>query len=79
MLEAILIFLLMTLVDFIWAISIRAISHDKILIGSLTAAMLVILNGIATISYVNKPLLIIPAAMGAFLGVYLSSKIKKKQ
>lgn len=77
MLEVIGIFVLMTLTDFVWAISIRAISHDKAIVGSLTAAMLVFLNGIATISYVHKPLLIIPAAMGAFFGVYLSSKLKK--
>jgi hypothetical protein len=57
MLEAIGIFALMTLTDFVWAISIKAISHDKALVGSLTAAMLVVLNGIATISYVHKPLL----------------------
>ena len=68
----------MLLVDFVWAISIKAISNDKMLVGALTASFLVVMNSLVTISYIKDPILIIPAALGAFVGVMLSSLWKKK-
>lgn len=78
MIEFFLIFLLMTLTDFVWSISIKAISGNKVLLGGLTAAMLVILNGVATISYINNYWLLVPAALGAFTGVVVSKYVTKK-
>ena len=77
LIEAIIVFILMLATDFVWAISIKAISDEKLVKGGLTAAMIVMLNGFAVISYVKNPVMIIPAAIGAFTGVLLSKLIKR--
>lgn len=77
LLKAIIVFILMLLTDLVWSVCVKWVADEKLVKGGLMAALILVLNGFATISYVSDPWLIFPAAVGAFCGVVLSKYIKR--
>lgn len=73
-LNAIVIFALLFVLDFVWALYTRAIQADHAGMASGTAAFIFLLNGLATVSYVAEPWLLGFAMAGAFAGTYAAMK-----
>lgn len=72
------VFLLVALVDFLWAQYVIHTAGIKPLKSSLYAAGIYILSSIITIAYVDDHHMVVPAGLGAFAGTYLSVRLKKK-
>lgn len=72
-------FLIMASLDAIWARYIAAISGKPALKGAVWSAAIVAMGGIATVQYTQNSVLLIPAAIGAFVGTYLSVWYDKRQ
>lgn len=71
-LEALAAFVAMFLADFVWAKYIKAIADHRRPSASSWAVLLMVLSGVATITYVNNHWMLIPAALGAFAGTWFS-------
>ena len=74
---ALVVFIFMILTDYCWGVYIKALSESKILKASIYSAFIVVAGSVTAINYVDNHWMIIPAALGAFVGTYLSN-IKKK-
>ena len=78
MLKFIFVFLLVTVVDFIWARYIANIAKNNAVKASCYAAVLTLIGSVVTITYVEDHRMIIPSALGALVGTYLAIKLNKK-
>lgn len=67
-----LVFTAMAVLDFVWAEYTAAISAGKRLASSTWAVAIILCSGYVTKSYVDNPVLLIPAGAGAFLGTWLA-------
>lgn len=74
-----LVFLAMTALDFVWAFYTRAVARGHALKGALYASGIICLTGTAQIGYTHNPFLLIPAALGAFLGTYAALRLTKHE
>lgn len=75
MLECILVFFALLIVDLLNAFYIKNIQKNKAMIAASTAVVLFLSASIAVIGYVDNHWLLIPAAAGAFAGTYIGVKI----
>lgn len=66
----VIVFAAMFALDFVWAYYTRAIQRHAALPAALWAVGIIVLGGIGQIGYVNDPVLLIPAALGAFGGTF---------
>lgn len=71
---ALVVFAALFALDFVWARYTNAITAQRELAASLYAAALIILSGIAAVVYTTEPLMLVPAALGAFAGTYVAVK-----
>jgi hypothetical protein len=62
--------------DFIWTRCVSAIAHESPIVAANWGAATTVLTAVITISYVNNHWLLVPAAAGAWLGVYFSKRFK---
>lgn len=67
------VFVAMTLVDAVWALYTRAIAQSRRSAAATYAALIIVLGGFTTTSYVHDLTLLIPAAAGAFAGTWLTA------
>lgn len=74
---AVLVFLCTTTSDFIWAKYIKAVNDKKALVAAGWSASIILIGGITIVSYVEVHWLVVPAALGAFLGTFLSVRKSK--
>lgn len=58
--------------DFVWAYYTKALNECAEWRAAWWAAGIMILGGIAQVGYVNDPVLLIPAALGAFAGTFVA-------
>lgn len=65
-------FFSLALLDFVWAYYTRAVVAKRPASASAYAAVITVLNGGAAIMYVATPILLLPAAAGAFVGTWLA-------
>lgn len=68
--SALLVFASLFALDFVWAIYTRAVvnkSHTK---AATLASAIIVLSGTAAIGYTHDPLMLAPAALGAFGGTW---------
>ena len=70
-LESVIIFLSMFIVDVLYAIYLKSIENNKPLFASFMAMTVFFVASIATIGYVDNHWLLIPACVGAFTGTYV--------
>jgi hypothetical protein len=62
----------LVVVDFVWARYNVACAEKRAVHGGLYAAGIIVVGGATTMGYVNDPVLLVPAALGAFTGTFLS-------
>jgi hypothetical protein len=60
--------------DFIWTELVAAVNKKKAMLASSLAVVFQLISGFVIIAYVNEPVLLIAAAIGAFTGTYASIK-----
>jgi hypothetical protein len=75
---AALAFFAMLGLDFVWAKYTLHLARINPVRASVAAAMIVPLNAIVTIAYVDQWSMAIWAALGAFVGTFISLKTEKK-
>lgn len=68
--QGILIFMLMFIVDIFFALYTLSVTRGRALAASCSAAMILLFNGIVTVQYVDKPVLLLCAVAGAFAGTW---------
>jgi len=81
MIEYIIVFLSMFVVDVFYAIYLKSIENNKPIFASFMATIVFFVASIATIGYIDNHLLLIPACLGAFAGTWVGVKynISKKK
>jgi len=81
MLEYIIVFLSMFVVDVFYAIYLKSIENNKPIFASFMAMIVFFVASIATIGYIDNHWLLIPACLGAFAGTWVGVKynISKKK
>lgn len=72
------VFILVALVDFLWAQYIIHTAEARALKSAFYATGIYLLGSLVTIAYVNDHSMVGAAGLGAFAGTYLSVKMKKK-
>ncbi len=72
MTSAIIVFAIMTALDFVWARYTAAVTDKRRLAAALYSGAIVGLGGFSTISYVDNHWMLIPAVAGALFGTYLA-------
>lgn len=77
--QFIIVFLLVTVVDFFWAMYIKHTANSNALLASIYGAAISLISGLITLSYVADHMMIIPACLGAFVGTYLCVKYGHKK
>lgn len=68
--KALLAFLAMFVMDFVWAKYTTAIAEKRAMPAASWAILITLLSGYVITSYVNDPWMLAPAAAGAFAGTY---------
>ena len=71
----VLAFVLMALVDFVWAKYTEHITKKNAVGASLYSTVIVMFNGVVTIGFVADHTLLIPTVLGAFAGTYIGVKL----
>jgi hypothetical protein len=77
-LNIIIAFTSMFVVDIVNAIYIRHIQNDNALQSAVTSGFVFLIYSIAVITYVDNNLYLIPACLGAVAGTFSGVKINKK-
>lgn len=68
--------LAMVVTDFIWAKWMASVAGNEALHGALWSTGTILLGGFVTISYVHDRRLLVPAAVGGFIGTYIAMVIR---
>ena len=71
------VFLLVGLVNFLWARYITHIADARAAKAALYGTTISLLGNLVTIIYISDHRVIIPAAFGTFIGTYLSVRMSK--
>jgi len=77
--EAATVFAAIFIADFVWARYIGAAAHGRRVEASSWAVAVIVMGGYATIKYVGNPMMLAPAALGAFAGTWTSLWWKGKR
>ena len=77
MLVAILMFIAMFALDFVWAWYTRAVALKSRYQAAAASGAIYLIGGIATVEYVQNPWLLIPATLGGMLGTYAAMTVLK--
>jgi hypothetical protein len=73
------VFVAMTVADYLWSAYIIATTKLLPMQAALWSAGIALVNGAVVVVYVNKPILILIAGAGAFMGTFVSIKRAQKQ
>lgn len=73
--EWLLVFLAYVLLDIIWAEYTKAIASKKRLMAASWAAIIPVMSSVLFIMFVSNPWLLSAAALGAFVGTWISVSI----
>jgi len=79
LIKSVLVFLATVLSDTLWAMYIRRTNLGKALSASSLSAVIVLTAGVVAIEYVNNNWYLIPAALGAFVGTYITIKFDNRK
>lgn len=77
MIATVTVFLSVFLLDFVWAKYTYAMTEKRALGAGTYSAAIIVLSGTAAVGYVHNPWMLIPAALGAFVGTFVAVKVKK--
>ena len=70
----IIVFLAMFVMDMVWTLYIRALAQGKIITAASLSALVYTISALSFVEIVKDTYLLIPAALGAFLGTYFTMK-----
>lgn len=73
--SAALVFLALFALDFVWARYTFALSSRQSWRAASYASVIIFLSGGAAVGYVNDPVLLIPAMIGAFAGTFVAVRV----
>ena len=76
MTKALLVFLALFVLDFIWGLYIKAVSQSRAVTAAAWSVPIYVIGGLATVQYVQDPWLLLPAGLGSFFGTYCGVKLK---
>lgn len=62
------------ILDIVWAKYTKYVAENRPVVAGLYAVGMYLLGGVTVLQYTQKPILIIPAAAGAFFGTYIGVK-----
>lgn len=68
------VFLAMFIMDMVWTLYIRALAQNKTILASTLSALVYSISALSFVEIVKDTYLLIPAALGAFLGTYSTMK-----
>lgn len=71
------IFFVAFILDILWVWYIKSVEKEKAIFASLAGTIIYLISAVITIYYVNNPLYLIPALLGAFFGTFFAIKFKK--
>lgn len=77
-LKCILVALATGITDIFWTLYITNAASGNKLKASIHSAFIIIVGGFTVVQYVNDHTLLLPAAIGAFLGTYFPLALGKK-
>lgn len=75
MLEALAVFALSAVSDFAWTMWSRATSTGRSQLAGLSSVGIVLISGGITLAFVSNPWMLIPNAIGAYVGTVLAMKL----
>lgn len=78
-LQALMIFGLMCIVDICWAFYTSSITNKLAFKASAWSAVVYIIGVTSTINVIHNPWMLIPAALGCFVGTYIAVKFEQKK
>lgn len=73
------VFLLMILTDMVWAVYIRRSAQGKAFSSALAAMVLLLSGGYVVVSYTADHWMLIPAALGSFVGTYITVRFDTRK
>ena len=79
MLNYLAVFFVVALTDILWAKYFLAVSQSRMVVAPLVSSGIIVFGSFATISYVNDHWALIPAALGAYAGTYITMWLEKKK
>ncbi len=77
--KAFLVFLSMFFTDVFWTLLVRKTTQGKKLAAANCSVALVFLSAFTITSFVDNWLYVIPAALGAFIGTYITVRINGRR
>jgi hypothetical protein len=75
--KSLLVFFAVAIVDVFWTRYFQATAEKKATQAGIFSSFIILFGAISTRAYVHDGWLIIPAALGAYLGTYLTVKYHK--
>ena len=73
--RTVLVFLATFITDVLWTLLVRRTTQGRALSASIYSTLIVLLSAVAITSFVENGWYVIPSALGAFAGTYLTVKI----
>jgi uncharacterized membrane protein YfcA len=64
-------FTAMVLLDLVWVAYTKKVIKNKPALAGMYASAIMLINAVVTISYVTDPWMLLPVALGAFVGSYV--------
>jgi hypothetical protein len=77
--KALLVLLATASTDLFWTLYITNAAEGHKWRAALSSAMIILVGSLAVVEYVNNRWMIVPAAIGAFLGTLLPLHLKRKK
>lgn len=74
MIQWLLIFAVNVALDVVWAKYTIAVGARRPVVSSFWAFNIIVVGGVSTLMIVDNPYLLIPAAVGAYVGTYFTVK-----
>jgi uncharacterized membrane protein YfcA len=78
MIDFVVTFLSLFLIDIFYTYYLRAVSEGKALLASSWSIIVTILGAFVVINYTTNHMLLIPAALGAFCGTWVGMKLRAR-
>ncbi len=76
--EFILVFLAMTVLDFVFSLYTRRVADGSEYRAGIWAVAIILLNGYVMVQFVDSLWHLIPAGLGAFVGTVIAVKLDKR-
>jgi hypothetical protein len=62
--------------DVLWTIYIQSVNENKAFLAALFSGLIFLVGGVNVIAYTHNPVMLLAAALGGFLGTYITVRRK---